>query len=689
MNRFFVCLAGMVAAMTVILSPVRVQAQEIPVEEVVVSSTPLRESMRDIAQPVTVLGGDQLRREVATSIGETLASQLGVSATYFGPAASRPVIRGLGGDRVLMLQDGVAALDVSGLSEDHAVSIESVLADQVEILKGPATLLYGSGAVGGVVNVLDGRISGDFTGTPVSGGALEVRGDSALEERSVLGRLDLARGPLRVHVDGFRRETGEAKIPGYAFSAAERAEHEDEEEEGEAHEEEFVRGRLENSDSETQGGALGFSLGDSSGFVGFAWSRFDTLYGVPAPHEHHEEGEEEEEEHGDVRIDLLQDRYDFKAERIAPIGPFSAIRFRGTYNDYQHRELEGAELGTRFDQRALETRLTFEHAQRRQGWRGVFGVQYLDVDFAAEGAEAFVPPSVTRTLSAFAFEKRPFGDFTVELGARAENQRVAPAGIGGHYDATAYSLSAGGLWALTDEHSVALSLARAQRHPQAAELYADGPHLATGQYEIGAAGLRRETAHTADLTLHRHTGAGLHWTVGAFYSDFSDYIFAAATGAEEDELPVFQYGQADARFHGFEAEIAVPLFLAPQRLFEVRLAADHVRGRLRSGGNLPRIPPLRYGAELHYEHGPLHLGMEIFIHDAQNRVAANERRTAGYTLLDADASYRFQTGGRSTLLAFLRASNLLDEEARRHTSPLKEIAPLPGRSVLAGLRMEF
>ncbi len=690
MNKSFVCLAGMAAAVTAGFSPLPVQGQEIPVEEVIVTSTPLRESMRDIAQPATVLGGDELRRVVATSIGETLASQLGVNATYFGPSASRPVIRGLGGDRVLMLEDGVAALDVSSLSQDHAVSIESVLAEQIEILKGPATLLFGSGAVGGVVNVLDGRIPGDFAAGPVTGGALEIRGDSALKERSVVGRLESGSGPLRMHLDGFHRETGDVGIPGFAFSSAERAAHEMQEEEGgEVHDDEFVRGRLENSDSRTRGGAAGFSLGDADGFVGLSWSRFDTNYGVPAPHEHHEDGEAEEDATAGVRIDMLQDRYDLKAERTAGIGPFSAVRLRATYNDYEHRELAGTEVDTLFDQHALETRLTFEHARQRQGWHGVFGAQYLDVDFRVAGEEAFVPPSITRTLGIFLFEKRPFGNFTVELGARAERQKISPQGAGSRYGATAYGLSAGGLWALTDEYSLALSLTRTQRHPQAAELYADGPHLAAGQHEIGVTSLDRETAHTADLTLHGHTGAGLHWTLGAFYNDFSDYIFSAPTAAQMDGLPVFQYGQGDARFHGLEAEMVVPLFVAADRLFEVRFATDFVRARLRDGTDLPRIPPLRFGAELHYEQGRLYLGLRAFVHQAQDHLAANERRTAGYSLLDADASYRFLVGGRASVLAFLRAGNILDEEARRHTSPLKEVAPLPGRSILAGVRMEF
>jgi iron complex outermembrane recepter protein len=673
-------LRGAVAALLVAQSSL---AQETRPEEVIVTSTALRETSRDIAQPATVVGGDDLRRQTATSIGETIASELGVNATYFGPSASRPVIRGLGGERVLMLQDGISALDVSSLSQDHAVAIESVLADQIEILKGPAALLFGSGAVGGVVNVLDGRIPSDFS-AEANRGAVEVRGDTALEERTAVGRLELGTDRVRVHVDGFRRQTEDVEIPGYAFSAAERAEHL-----AEHPDEDFERGRLENSDSESHGGAFGISTGGENGFVGLSWSRFDTNYGIPAAHEHgagEEEPEEEAHDHGGVRVDMLQDRYDLKAERRLNGGLLSGVRLRGTYNDYTHRELEGTEVGTVFEQDAFDLRLNLDHRELA-GWRGTLGGQYVDIDFTASGAEAFVPPSKTTQSALFLFEKRTLGPLAIELGARAENQRIDTRDFA-DYDETAYSLSAGAVWELPKDYSLALNLTRSQRHPQAAELYADGPHLAIGRFEIGDTSLRKETARTADLTLHRHAEHGIHWTATAFYNDFSDYIYAADTGLVADALPVFRYTQADAEFYGFEGEIGLPLYRDARNQFEVRLASDYVRGRLQDGGNLPLIPPLRYGVELHYERDELHVGLETYRYARQDEVADGERTTAGYTMLDADVSYRIGLPA-GNLLVFLRGSNLLDEEARRATSPLKEIAPLPGRSLHVGARAEF
>lgn len=672
-----------------ILATQSAHSQETRPEEIVVTSTALRETALDVAQPATVLGGDALRRQIATSLGETIAAELGVSATYFGPSASRPLIRGLGGERVLMLHDGVSALDVSSLSQDHAVAVESVLADQIEILRGPATLLFGSGAVGGVINVVDGRIPTRFDAAE-NRRVVEVRGDTAAGERTAVGRLELGSDTVRVHVDGFRRETDDVSIPGYAFSAAERAEHL-----AQTPDESFARGTLENSASDTYGGAFGISIGSEAGFVGVAVGRYDTTYGVPAAHHEHGEehhGDEEQplgaHEHGhDLRIDMRQDRYDLKAERTMRLGAFERLRLRASYNDYQHRELEGREVGTVFAQTGFDVRLNLDHGEIA-GWRGTFGSQYLETDFDAEGAEAFVPPALTRQVALFAVEKRDFGALSIELGARAEHQRIDPEGALNRYDEIAHSTSAGFVWHVTDIYSLAANLTRSQRHPQSVELYGDGPHLAIARYEIGDETLEKETAHTVDLTVHRHADRGVHWSMSVFYNDFSHYIYAHDTSAQREGLPVFRYQQQDARLYGLEGELTFPLIARQDVHFEMRLAGDYVRGRLENGSNLPQIPPFRYGLELHFERGPLHLGLDAYRYSRQDEVAANERTTPGYTMLDADASYRFELGAHS-LLVFLRGANLLDEEARRHASPLKEIAPLPGRSLHMGVRAEF
>jgi iron complex outermembrane recepter protein len=643
-------------------------AQELRVEEVVVTSTALRENPLEVAQPTTVVSGDDLRRQIATSIGETLSKELGVSSSYFGPAASRPIVRGLGGDRVQVLQDGLASLDVSTLSQDHAVTLESVVSRQMEIIKGPAALLYGSGAAGGLVNIVSNRVPMESAAEPVSG-AVEVRGDTAVEERTGAFSLDGGAGAFAFHADYFDRDTDEVEIPEFAQSDALRRALIDA---GEAPDD--VRGHIPNTESDAQGGALGASIIGDAAKGGVSWSRYETNYGIP--------GEEE------AFIDMEQDRYDAKAQ-IDLDGAINALRFNGAYNDYTHTEFEGpGEPGTVFNQEAYELRFVADH-ELGEGWRGTIGAQYVDVDFEALGDEAFVPASKTEATSLFVFEERHFDRWTIELGARAEQQKIAvdPATTLPDFDETAISASAGTVWKFSDDHALAFNVTRTQRNPQAAELYSNGPHIAAQRFEVGDSNLDQETAITTDVSLRR-SGAGVQWTLSAFYNDYSDYIFANPTGEIEDDFPVFAYVQDGAKFHGFEAEVTFALLQQGAQHLELRVASDYVRGELDNGGDLPQIPPLRFGAGVHYERGALHLGAQAFYYDKQDKTAANELPTDSFTLVELDASYRVPVGPASVFL-FLRGSNLLDEDARQHASPLKEIAPLPGRSAHFGVRAEF
>lgn len=641
-------------------------AQESRTEEVVVTSTALRENPLEVAQPTTVVSGDELRRQIASSIGETLSSELGVSSTYFGPSASRPVIRGLGGDRVQVLQDGLAALDVSSLSQDHAVTLEAVVSQQIEIIKGPAALLYGSGASGGLVNIVSTRVPTEVPAKPLTG-AVEVRGDTATEERTGAFSLDGGAGNFAFHADYFNRDTDDVEIPGFAQSDALRRQLIDAGEEPDN-----VRGHIPNTAGEASGGALGGSYIGQNALGGLSWSRYETTYGIP--------GEEE------AFIDMKQDRFDGKAE-LDLDGAINKLRLSGAYNDYTHTEFEApGEPGTIFNQDAYELRFTADHAIG-SGWRGTTGLQYVDVDFEAIGDEAFVPASKTQAISVFAFEERHFDRWTIELGARAEQQKIDVDADLPDYDETAISLSAGTVWEFADEHALALNLTRTQRNPQAAELYSNGPHIAAQRFEIGDENLDQETSVTADLSL-RHTGDSVRWTLSAFYNDYTDYIYANPTGETEDDLPVFTYLQGGAKFHGFEAELNVPLIDSDGQHLELRLASDYVRGKLDNGDDLPQIPPLRFGAGLHYDRDAWHLGVQAFYYDKQDKIAKNELPTDSFVLAEADASYRLPMGS-SNVFVFLRGTNLLDEDARQHASPLKDIAPLPGRSWHIGARAEF
>jgi iron complex outermembrane receptor protein len=655
-------------AVLALAASAQVTAQVEKAEQVVViTATPIRETALETTQPVSVLEGDALVRKRSASLGETLAAEPGVSASYFGPQASRPIVRGLGGERVRVYEDGADALDVSALSDDHAVSIDPLLADRIEIVRGPATLLYGNGASGGIVNVITHRIPERAPREPLAG-AFELRGDSAVDQRSVAAHVDAAAGAFVVHADGFDRTTGEVSIPGFAWSRALR--------EGRAAAGEEVdptRGELPGTASDTRGGALGASAIGERGFVGLSGSRFETRYGIPGS-----EG---------ISIDLAQERYDFSAELRDPWATIRSLRARATYNDYEHAELEPqGDVGTQFDQRGREARVTLEHVPLA-GWRGVLGAQWRSIDLEALGEEAFVPPSKTRNLGVFLYEERAFGPLTLELGARLEMQEVEAQAAAADYDAEAWNGSAGLLWKFSPAHSLALQVTRTQRHPTATELYADGPHVAVQRFEVGDPTLGRERALTADLSLRRFVGA---WRFGltVFRSDYDDYIFPQRTGEEEDELPVAQYVQADARFTGVEAEIGLPALATPAGELRTRLMADVVRGELDDAGDLPQIPPFRAGLAFELTRGRVTAGLSLMQHDRQDRIAAFELPTASYTMLDVDLSYRASLGG-GELLAYLRGGNLLDEDARRHPSPLKDVAPLPGRTIGAGLRFAF
>lgn len=653
-------------------------------EAVVVTAQSEARALSEVGQPVSVLSGEELAARIAPTLGETLASQPGVSSTYFGPGASRPVIRGLGGDRIRVLEDGVGAGDASSTSPDHAVSIEPLGASTIEVVRGPATLLYGSSAVGGVVNVLDQRIP-DRAPDHTLGGNVDLLGASVNDEWSGGASLKAAAGPLVFHGGFARRKTEDLTIPGYAESEALRAA---EEEEGEEHEQAF--GVLPNSAIDSTSGSLGASYVASKGFFGVAWAGYDTLYGIPGGHAHEEEeGEEHAEDESGVRVDLEQRRFDVRGARSEPFGAFRGAKLRFGLADYQHQELEGDEIGTLVTNEAWEGRLELLH-KPIGAWSGSFGVQLASRDFEAIGEEAFVPPTETRGVAAFVFEEIGRGAWRGQLGARYEHQNVDALGdVGLERSFDALSGSAGVLYRGGSGFGAALTLALSQKIPNAEELYSNGPHLATGVFEVGNPDLAKEKSLGVDLSFNKRTGP-VTGQLGLFLNRFDDYIYEEFTGEEQDGLPVAQYVQGDATFRGFEAGLAIELLHAEPRHLDLELSADYVRASLRGGDEspLPRIPPFRYGAALHY--GDMHWDgrLEVRGSAAQERVSAYELPTDGYTFLNASLGYRFFLGHRIVQLR-VQASNLTNEEGRNHVSFLKEVAPLPGRDIRGSLRVLF
>lgn len=644
--------------------------------EILVTVTPLD----DVAQPTMVLDEGALLLRLAPTLGETLERQLGVSSSYFGPAASRPVIRGLSGSRVTVLADAVSALDLSDVSPDHAVTVEPLLADGVEIIRGPATLQFGSSAAGGVVNVLDSRVPSVLPGEPVSG-RFEIRGNTVAEARAVVGRLDGTAGSFAWHLDGYDRETDDLDIPGYAtVDPLERSPEE-------------ARGTLRNSYSESDGAAGGLSWIGERGYIGVGVSSLDSTYGLPGPAEEEEGGGEEEALFPGPFIAMEQTRIDVRGlyrPGSAMGNALESIKVLFATNDYTHTEIEpSGEPATVFDNDAWQGRVEAIHAPVA-GWRGVVGIQLDDRDLSAEGDEAFIPPTQTTSRGFYLTEQRatPWGH--IEAGVRLEPLKHQLSADLPEYDETAVSGALGLAWDLREAHRLTANLSRTERHPAAEELYANGAHLATRQFDVGllaeAGGSATEEVSTnLDLGLARRTGQ-VQWSVGIFYNDIADYIYQQVTAEVEEGLPVSPYVQDDAKFWGAEAELTLPLLANRAWRSTARLFADVVKAELDNGSDLPRIPPMRTGLELATSRGSWSLGLDATWHARQDDVSSFE--TDSFTLINASAVFEFP-GGPLDFSVFVRGTNLADEDARRSASFLAAYVPLPGRGLEAGLRARF
>lgn len=644
-------------------------------EEIRVIATPQDHTIAELAQSITVLGDETLQRIQSANLGETLAGELGVSASAFSAAASRPIIRGLAGARVKMMEDGIDSLDVSSVSVDHAVGIDPLIAEQIEIFRGPTTLLYGSGAVGGVVNTVTRRIPEMAPASPLEG-AFELRGDTAADDRTGAFRLDGGNERFAWHVDGLRRDAGDYDIPDHAELDPEDGEPE--------------RGFLENSSFDVSNLAAGGTWFGENSFFGVSVGGYESNYGVPG--HHHEEavpvpGEEEEEI---VRIDLEQTRFDLKGGWLNDGGAIEAINYRLGINDYQHQELEGGTTGTMFENDAFEGRIEFLHRPIGTG-DGAFGIQFGEREFSAIGAEAFIPPVDTRTLGIFGLEHFDLDNWNLSLGGRLERQEHTPSSTLPDYSDTATSVSFAAIRRLGDDYALALHISNSQRLPVAEELYANGPHLASQTFEVGNDSIEKETSRHLDIGL-RKTSGQLTWSLTAFYTSFDDFIYLRDTGAEdtESELPIFSYSQQDALVSGLEAELFTPVAELGAGELDLRLFADYVRGELDDGDNLPRLPPLRIGARLQFHHDAIIAGIEAARYSKQDDFAPFEDPTPGYTMINADLSWVLPnpTSALETNL-FFKGTNLLDEDARRHTSLVKDIAPLPGRNFQLGFRASF
>lgn len=665
--------------------------EPVALENMIVTATPFRRAQADLATPTSVLAGRALLLESQSSLGETLAHQPGVAATYFGPGASRPVVRGLSGDRLRIAENGLGSLDASSTSPDHAIATDPLLIERVEIVRGPATVLYGGNAIGGIVNVIDHRVPSFLSDATVEGRAV-ARVSSVDDGKSGAVLFEGTQGSLAWHVDAYRRDHDDLRIPGFAFSESKRAEEIEHAEHEGGPTPVFARDRLPNSRQQAQGGATGFAWIHARGFVGVALSEHRADYGIPAgahvhAHDEHDDPSHEHEEH-DVRIDLRRQRLELHGEINQLTGPFRSARFKVAAARYRHSEREGAETAAVFKNPGHDARVELMQTPVGQ-LSGAIGLQSSRDALSITGEAALMPSSRTLRHAVFAFEEIDLGQVSWQAGARAESQEISLRDSSRRSRRhETFTFSTGAVWPLSPAWSVGSTLARTERAPNAQELYANGPHAGTASFEIGDERLDRERSLALDLSLRRRTGR-ITGEITVFVNRFSGYIFPRATGAEEDHLPVYRYAQHDAGFHGAEAEVLFHLHESSAHTWDFRLAGDFVRGRLTDGaGNLPRITPRRLTAGIDYRGGPFFGGIEVQCIDRARHLADDETPTDASTLLNASLGWHFDVG-RFACDLFMRGQNLANEEVRPHVSFLKEVAPLPGRNVALGLRVSF
>lgn len=650
--------------------------------EIVVTSSALEHTADETATPVVALSGDELIHRRQATLGETLTGQPGINFDNFGGGAGRPVIRGQTAPRVQAMSDGANIQDASTISPDHALTAEPLLLRGIEVVRGPATLLYGGGAIGGAINLLDNKVP---TVLPDGGfvGAAEGRLGTADKERSVVGGVTAAVGPFALRAEGVHRSSNDYRVP-----------------------RKFGERRVDGSYNDTSTVTVGGSWIGSGGYLGLAYTRQRSEYGLPGhsheyeschPHggslhcggheddhsDGHDHDHDDDHGHGEVPfVKLRSERFDIRSEYSDPLPGFEKLNFRLSFTDYAHDEIEHGEIATTFVNKAHDVRFQLTHKPIR-GFRGVFGVQHSDSKFSAVGAEAFLPASDTSNTALFLMETLQAGPVRLEMAARHEWQTIDTT-LQRAVRHQPFSLSGAAVWDIDGDYSLALSLARSQRAPNAQELFARGVHLATNTYELGNDALGKETAKSVDLTFRKTKGATT-FTVGAYHQDFRNYIFAD-TLDRLDDFRLIRYTAADARFTGVDVEVRHDFASG----FAVSAFGDYVRAKLRgASGSLPRIPAARIGGRADGNLGPLSASGEFYHVFDQGKIAAFETRTAGYDMLNVTLAYKFEFAPKSHVDLFLRGTNLTNSLAYNHASFIKDASPLRGRNFVLGLRTEF
>ena len=677
-----------------ILAPNHILAKQDTTEldSIIVTANPLNNNSNEVVKATTQISGDELLLKVQPTIGETLTQELGIRSSYYGPNASRPVIRGLDGDQINILQNGVSNLDASANSPDHNIAFDPLSIEKIEVIRGASALFYGAKAVGGVVNLIDNRIPKQKINQELAA-MTDMSYNSANNERSGSILLEGDVNNYAWHFNGFKRLTDNLEIPDYARSAAERKKeplHAGESE---------VRNKLENSSSNTEGATFGVSRFFDKGYFGVAVTSYDSKYGVPG-HSH------EEEEEVNVAIDMKQKRLDFAGEYKLDDSYIKKIDYKIGASHYKHSELEGANIGTVFKNDGYDGRVEFTH-KKIGSLQGVVGVQSGKTNLNVTGEEAFLPASKTTNNSIFILEELPLfenktqgkslqsRDIKLQIGARVDQQRIAVnrnakfSNINSRDDLT-FSSSLGVISNLNQENIITGSVSYTERAPNAQELYANGKHVATRIFEKGKQDLDVQRSLSFEVAL-RNNKSSYNSEINLFYNYFQDFIVLNPTGTKDSEsqLEIYKYLNVPAEFYGIEANINLDGYRKNHHQINYELRGDYIAARNRKdGSDLPRIAPPRIGASYIHKYHDLSFRLDGDYHFKQNKTAAAESATEDYFMFNFKTNYNLDLRNTNTNL-YLKVNNILDQEARNHVSFLKDEVPMSGRSIMIGIKNIF
>ena len=649
-----------------------------------IKAHPLEQTSKDFAVADTVVDQKRLAQGAVT-IGEALSGETGISSNQFGAGSSRPVIRGQDGPRIKILQNSSENIDVSTLSPDHAVTVDPALAKQVEVIRGPSTLLFGAGTVGGLVNVTDSKLP---TALPEKGYEANVglRYNTGSDEKLATAGVTLGLGDqVALRVEGLKREANDYIAPDYV------------------HEGEKER-RVDNTFAKGQTVNVGLSWIYDRGFTGISYSNRQDQYGLPGhSHEYeschlhglslhcgehdHDEDEHDDHDHDHAHeagpwIDLKSERYDVRTELDEPFAGFKKLRAQASYTDYQHDEIEEDTIATRFKNKGYDGRLELVH-NPLGAWEGVIGTQYGQQKLELTGEEAFLAPNTTKKWSVFALEHAQLNDVHVELAARVDQQKIdIDDSSKKDFDGSAFSVSGAANWEFAPNYKLSLVTSHQERLPLAQELYADGGHFATNTYELGNDQLSKEKSNNVELGFHYDDNT-FDYHVHVYHNWFDDYIYAQTLDRYKD-FRLVQYAQDKAKFYGAEAEAGYQI----SPIYKLSVFGDYVRGKI-DNDNAPRVPAGRLGTKLNADFDDHWSGSAEYYHVfQQDKIAAYETDSQSYNMLNLGVAYSGNYSNVSDYRVFLNANNLLDDQVYQHASFLSTI-PQVGRNFSVGVNFSF